>query len=501
MIAWMLYGVLVALIVAAAARAAEWLARLVGYRVRWIWVGALALTALLSGTAALREVRSVVLPATVAPELDLGGAARAAADASWRRALHSGVENVRRSLDAPLRRAVATVHRVVPPVANVYAASLATTMSVGLVLVVVGIGRRFQRARREWPLVTLQGVEVRVAPRIGPVVIGLVHPEIIVPRWLLTRHAGEQLMVVTHEDEHVRARDPLLLGLAWSAVVAAPWNPVVWYMLSRLRLAVELDCDARVLRRGAAPRSYGALLIDVAQHASALRLSALALADDSSHLHQRILAMKPNAPRFARLRSGLAAVFAVAGLLVACQATLPTDAEIEHMDVADATRTARELAKAKHADTSVAYTVDGRTVSTADAAALAADAIDKVEIVTGPLGAPTRINIQRRKRPFTTASGDSDRVQRTALTREGTARQTDTVSALTPLATTNKAPFTGLVFIDGVRSTMSQVKALDQRQIESVEVLKGAYAAQEYGDPEAAQGVIVIKTKRGGGTK
>ena len=39
MIAWMLYCAFVALIVAAAARGAEWLARLAGYRVRWIWAG------------------------------------------------------------------------------------------------------------------------------------------------------------------------------------------------------------------------------------------------------------------------------------------------------------------------------------------------------------------------------------------------------------------------------------------------------------------------------
>ena len=45
------------------------------------------------------------------------------------------------------------------------------------------------------------------------------------------------------------------------------------------------------------------------------------------------------------------------------------------------------------------------------------------------------------------------------------------------------------------------MRSLGPTQIESVEVLKGAAAAQEYADPAAAKGVIVIKTKRAGGAK
>ena len=34
------------------------------------------------------------------------------------------------------------------------------------------------------------------------------------------------------------------------AVVVAPWNLLMWYQLARLRRAVELDCDGRLLRCG-----------------------------------------------------------------------------------------------------------------------------------------------------------------------------------------------------------------------------------------------------------
>ena len=52
-----------------------------------------------------------------------------------------------------------------------------------------------------------------------------------------------------HEREHQRARDPLLLHAAAVGALVMPWNPAVWWMLSRLKLAVEMDCDARVFAR------------------------------------------------------------------------------------------------------------------------------------------------------------------------------------------------------------------------------------------------------------
>jgi bla regulator protein blaR1 len=379
MIVWMLFSVFVSLIVAAAARAAESLVRLTGARVRWVWLGALALSVLLAASATHRRSDGASPGPPSAGSIDLNP---------------SG--------------AVRLLDRGVAPSANVVAALLSTAGSLGLVFMLVAVGRRFRRARREWPRVVLHGVDVRVAPRVGPLVVGFIRPEIVVPRWLLVRDADEQRLVVTHEAEHVRARDPLLLGFGWCVAIAMPWSPAVWYMLSRLRLAVELDCDARVLDHGAAARSYGALLIDVAQHASSLRLSALSLADDSSHLHQRILAMKHRVPRFARLRGGLAAAVALTGVLVACQASLPSDATVRPANVSAAANA-------------------------------------------------------------------------------------------TPVSTKNA--FAGLIFIDGTRASDGQMKALDRTQIESVEVLKGAAAVAAYAEPEAANGVITIKTKRSGTSK
>jgi TonB-dependent SusC/RagA subfamily outer membrane receptor len=51
-----------------------------------------------------------------------------------------------------------------------------------------------------------------------------------------------------------------------------------------------------------------------------------------------------------------------------------------------------------------------------------------------------------------------------------------------------------LVFIDGVRSTLTAIHStLDRSRISSVEVLKGAAAIAEYGE-DARRGVITITT-------
>lgn len=425
MIIWMLYSTFVALCVAVAARAAEWLARLAGFRVRWIWTGALALVLLLSASPLLRST------APVSPS----GALTQAEDI----------------LDAPWLRTVATVRGAVSPAADGYAATLSALLSLALVLMLVGVARRFRRATREWPLVTLHGTEVRLAPRIGPLVIGLRRPEIVVPRWLLTRPAEQQRLVVTHEAEHVRARDPFLLAFGWSALVVAPWNPALWYLLSRLRLAVELDCDARVIRRGALPRSYGSLLIDVARQASALRLSALALADNASHLRQRILAMTPSVPRFLRLRAGLAAAFTLAGVVVACRASIPSDPAAEPVAGIEAFKTAAPVAEPEVPLTAAMV-----------APAATADSFAR------PL-----MRLKLRRTP-----ADKELAVPYLIRQDSSARP---------------AP---VFYLDGKRVTRSEVMSLDRTRIESIEVLKGPYAARYYGDAAAGSGVVVITTKR-----
>ena len=228
-------------------------------------------------------------------------------------------------------------------------AAVATPVAIGwavtsalLLAIYLLVNLHLARARRHWPLASMHGVPVRVAPRAGPAVMGMVRAEIVVPRSLLERSADEQRLIVLHEHEHLRARDHILLGFGCLVAMALPWHPAVWYALTRLRLAIELDCDARVLRGGAAARSYGALLIDMAAHGAGIRGATLALADRPSHLERRLLAMRAKRSRFMLVRAATLSAFAGLLTMAACEARVPTSAELTSMDVAAAEKAAAQ---------------------------------------------------------------------------------------------------------------------------------------------------------------
>lgn len=174
------------------------------------------------------------------------------------------------------------------------------------------------------------GQHVRVSDDFGPAVIGVLRSQVVLPRWLLTRSIEEQSLVVAHERSHIAVRDPLLLIAGVAAVVAMPWNPIIWWAYSRLRLAMELDCDARVLRAGARPHAYGALLLDLTTALPPARLGAPAFAARPSQLEARILHMSTR-PSTKRHRGAAIAAAALTGMIVtiaACSADvsdLPSD--------------------------------------------------------------------------------------------------------------------------------------------------------------------------------
>ena len=503
MIALMLYGVAVALLMIAGARAAEWLARSAGTPVRWVWIGAMFGTLALSFVAMSRTARANgAIPADLVASASTRGVGESVARPTLAARFAESILASRDRLNDVLTRAAAVAQHSVSP--RVAGAAIAFWVLSGVLVLIafIMVQRRMRRARGAWPLADVGGARVRISPTIGPLVAGVVRPEIVVPRWLLDRASTEQRMVIAHEAEHVRAHDPALLGAACAALALMPWNPALWYMYSRLRLAVELDCDARVLRGGsAAPSSYGALLIDVAERASLIRLSALALADDTSHLHQRILAMKPTRARFAIARGGAAALLGSIAILAACATELPTASDIQRMDASTAEASVKKLSFAP--DTGITYLVDGAPMAAEEARAIRPDEIDRVEIsksaVTGhgiihmwtKHGAPAdtarawavaeggqRENFIVRDKP----GSDSVMIRPRTLTLRNQG-----------LVTLDNAP---VMIIDGVRVNSAALKTLDRTQISDIAVIKGPSAAKLYG-PDAAAGAIVIQTKKG----
>ncbi|HXC25971.1 MAG TPA: M56 family metallopeptidase [Gemmatimonadaceae bacterium] len=299
MLTWLLVKILLGGgMLTLAAHCAERLSTIQGGRTRWIWIGALLLVVGPLGLQ-LKDINFRSSHAPI-PIIQPGGTGYVSAEERE----HTRPSNVYAFDDQTL------VPRRPPPIITVAGhrvfilpdidlALAWGTLSVIATLFLTVMYLQFRRIRRRWPIGTLEGVRVRIAPDGGPVVIGLWHPEIVIPQWLLGRSADEQRAVLAHEQEHIHARDHWVLAAACGVVALVPWCPWVWWMVSRLRLAIELDCDARVMRRGVAPQTYGSLLIDVAERGSGLPVRVLALADSGSHLKRRLRRIGPHRLPFA----------------------------------------------------------------------------------------------------------------------------------------------------------------------------------------------------------
>jgi beta-lactamase regulating signal transducer with metallopeptidase domain len=508
--AWMIYGTIVGLLVASGARAADALASLIGYARRWVWVGALLLTAAVVAVAPLREAPSLRL-ATVRVDQRSHDLLPTISTSTSLTSRARDLVRAARQITVKDLAEVASIGQRIPSSARPWLSMIWLCGSAGVVVLLITVHSQMARARRRWPVSSIEGVRVRVAPEAGPAVVGLRRPEIVVPRWLFARSGHEQRLVIVHEAEHVRAHDPLLLLLGWLAVALMPWNLAAWWMLGRLRLAVELDCDARVLRGDVAPRSYGELLIDLAEHGSGLFVGTPALAGESSHLHQRLVAMQQPVARFVIARASGAAVLAAATLLVACEARMPTSADVDKMDVAAAERAAT-LALVTKSD-APRYVIDGVAVTPEQAHKLLASQVAAIEVLKSPAGGEIRIRTNGKvdtaysvtrdgeKRAFLIR--DKQRQDSTVLLKEGARRLLldkvtgDSHVMINPLDEKRAKEFMGLVLIDGVRVDPSAIQSLNRESIVSIDVVKGAAAAREFNDPRAAEGVISIVTNKG----
>lgn len=195
--------------------------------------------------------------------------------------------------------------------------------SLGLAALLVRMHGRLLRERRRWAASTVAGRDVYLSADRGPAVAGVVRPWIVLPRWALSLPRRELDLVVLHEEEHVRARDTQLLAAALLFVVLTPWNPVTWLALRALKVAMEVDCDRRVLRRAPDPEAYGGSLISVAARSSGLSLGLAAFTERRRSLKTRIIAMTRKHSRWTPLRTALLAFVAVLLGVQACSVESP----------------------------------------------------------------------------------------------------------------------------------------------------------------------------------
>ena len=308
---WIAYCLGTATLLALAGATLERLVRLRGAATRWIWAGVLAGSLLLPAGAWLA-------PPPAAPAAPLRDSAPAT-DATAANAPTDWTSIPVAWTEAPDGGVGATLRTMEGALLPLWLAS-----SGAVLLLLLASATRIRRHRARWGRARLDGVPVRVSSRTGPAVVGIRRGEIVVPEWATGLPRQLRSLMIAHEREHLRAGDPRLLLAALLALAAMPWNPALWWQLRRLRLAVEADCDARVLRAGADVRVYGALLLEVGRRSAGLPLLAATLSEPASLLERRIQIMTTPRSRVAPLR--MAAFAAGAALLFAAACGTPRPA-------------------------------------------------------------------------------------------------------------------------------------------------------------------------------
>lgn len=169
----------------------------------------------------------------------------------------------------------------------------------------------------------VDGVRVVLTDTVGPATVGMLRARVLVPRWVLALPDGQRRYVLQHEEEHRRAHDALLLGVASLTLVLLPWNLALWWQLRRLCLAVELDCDRRVVRALGDATSYGRLLLRVAEASSRGPRLQPALLGRAGTLERRLRVLLAADARPGRAARMLAPVLALALLLAVLAAPHP----------------------------------------------------------------------------------------------------------------------------------------------------------------------------------
>src|SRR6201991_250719 len=181
--------------------------------------------------------------------------------------------------------------------------------------------------KRSWTQGTLCDRPVLIAPDAGPAVVGLLRPRIVIPTWLLQESTERQRFVLAHEQAHLDAAAPHVLTVALCLLVAMPWNLPLWWQFHRLRRAIVVDCDARVLRSGSPVTGYCETLIQVGQNQSRSIGAVVAMSESGSFLEQRIKLMLLKPGKWARL-SALAMIgVSLSMVAFAAQVTPPNGAD------------------------------------------------------------------------------------------------------------------------------------------------------------------------------
>ena len=448
----MVYGMVVTCLLSAAAFFLDRGLRAMGRPTRWAWALGMTFAVIvpLASLFAAREPRApaggVSIPADLLYEIVAGGGVK-----------DQGGSNFLQSLDGPLLL-------------------LWLVASAIILMVAFWTILRLSRAAKGWNRQRLGSEDFLISEGLGPAVLGFFRPKIILPPWVLKLQPEKLEMILVHEKEHKAARDPALLALGVLLVATTPWNPALWWMARRLHLAVEADCDARVLARGIRPKPYGQLLLEVASVGR--RFSALtpALSEGGETFLERRLLMIRSTVGKNRRAAALVAMAASAGFMIlACETPTPPSADQPDLALES------EAVPAEVSEAEDGYFLVKKAAGEVEyVGPVSDDQLKLIREVTGE--APREAFVVRaltEEGPLAEIQ-EGDEAGRVIRIRENTG---------------DAAGPKPLIIVDGVIvSDPNFMETLDRDMIDRIEVVKGAAAAALYGD-RAAGGVIKIFTK------
>lgn len=321
--AWMLYSLATSLLLFAGAAASDYVARASNRSTRMLWLGAmlvaitLAARALSTGmrppssaVAALSVTRASTFTSTTQPLAVAHTSPRTTEPAP------SFSGRLLSALDALESDHLAALDR---PLAVLALGSTAAALTY-LWLCFVRL-RRIER-RLEWR--DLDGQTVLVSRTLGPALLGVVAPRIVVPEWVQDLPTADRRVILAHEQRHAAARDPLLSLASTILVALQPWNPLLWMMRTRLRRAIETDCDRRVLDATRDVRAYAELLIAVHERTMSQMGLMVAFVERPSNLEWRVREMTRRPVSGLTPRGMLTTVAAASLIIAACTTPEPT---------------------------------------------------------------------------------------------------------------------------------------------------------------------------------
>ena len=272
MLTWMLYVIVVSALLSMAALLAERGARLSRVPSRWIWT--------------VTIVTSLLIPSVIASVTI--------------QVPNISVQTARVQKILPLREMTSTYLSPAQWVAPYIKANETWRhsddtvkhawwlASYAMLFALLASGLHLFLRKRRWMPHNMMGTPVYVATDVGPAVVGLLRPRIVIPQWLTQSPQQQQAAVLAHELSHLKAGDQRLLTIALALLVFMPWNLPLWWQLRRLRYAIEVDCDSRVVDAGHDVRDYSETLIAMGERQSAFIGAVAAMSESKSFLQERI---------------------------------------------------------------------------------------------------------------------------------------------------------------------------------------------------------------------